>query len=113
MKLAIILVSWNTCDLLRRCLATVYASLERSGLAALVVVVDNASSDGTPSMVRSEYPAVHLIAAGRNLGFAGANNLALRRVLDERSVYVMLLNPDTEVVDRAIGQMVAYMEAHS
>jgi N-acetylglucosaminyl-diphospho-decaprenol L-rhamnosyltransferase len=137
--LAIIIVSWNTRDLLRRCIATVHASLDGAGIAYTVVVVDNASSDGTPEMLRAGHPEVLLIEAGRNLGFAGGNNLALRRVLSsefsvtssESSItsseaqnsklktqnskldYVFLLNPDTEVVGDAIPCLVRYLDTHS
>src|SRR5215217_5887291 len=119
--LAIITVSWNTRDLLRRSIQTVHASLAGAGIDYTIVVVDNASSDGTPAMLRAEHPEVLLIEAGRNLGFAGGNNLALRRVLGDgcwgmgenaqhpspipqhpTPDYVFLLNPDTEVVGNAI-----------
>src|SRR4051812_21358649 len=136
--LAIITVSWNTRDLLRRSIQTIHASLAGAGIDYTIVVVDNASSDGTPAMLRAEHPEVLLIEAGRNLGFAGGNNLALRRVLgDKRSAggsygwglgenahppspiphppspdYVFLLNPDTEVVGDAIPALLRYLEAH-
>src|SRR5215212_12126410 len=79
--LAIIIVSWNTRELLHRSIQSIHASLRDSGIDYTIVVVDNASSDGTPAMLRAEHPEVHLLEAGRNLGFAGGNNLALRRVL--------------------------------
>ena len=130
--LAIITVSWNTRDLLRRSIQTIHASLAGAGIDYAIMVVDNASSDGTPAMLRAEHPEVLLLEAGRNLGFAGGNNLALRRVLSsEFSVlnsdasqnsklktqnskldYVFLLNPDTEVVSDAIPALVRYLEAH-
>jgi GT2 family glycosyltransferase len=80
--LAVIIVSWNTRDLLRRCVATIHASLAGAGIVYQIIVVDNDSADGTPAMLRAEHPEVTLIEAGRNLGFAGGNNLALRRVLE-------------------------------
>ena len=129
--LAIIIVSWNTCDLLHRSIQTVHASLAGAGIDYTIVVVDNASSDGTPAMLRAEHPEVDLLEAGRNLGFAGGNNLALRRVLGDgrwemgngdqpptrnsqlpTPDYVLLLNPDTEVVGDAIQALVRYMEEH-
>ena len=130
--LAAIIVSWNTRDLLGRCVETIHASLDGSGIAYTIVVVDNASSDGTPEMLRAEHPEITLIEAGRNLGFAGGNNLALRRVLSSESLvlstnsarssklkaqnskldYVLLLNPDTEVVGDAIPRLVRYLDAH-
>src|SRR5262245_34452085 len=82
-SLAVIIVSWNTRDLLRRCLDSVRASLGGAGIDGTIVVVDNASADGTPAMLCAEHPEVLLIEPGRNLGFAGANNLALRRLCDK------------------------------
>ncbi len=122
--LAIITVSWNTRDLLRRSIETIHASLAGAGIDYTIVVVDNASGDGTPAMLRAEHPEVLLLEAGRNLGFAGGNNLALRRVLEVDHVlptpnphppttdYVFLLNPDTEVVGDAIPALVRYLETH-
>jgi GT2 family glycosyltransferase len=130
--LAVITVSWNTRDLLRRSIETVHDSLAGSGIAYSIVVVDNASTDGTPAMLRSEHPEVLLIESGGNLGFAGGNNLALRRVLsselrvqslefqfnselltlNSKLDYVFLLNPDTEVIGDAIPALVRYLEAH-
>src|SRR5690349_13799255 len=81
--LAIITVSWNTRDLLRRSIQTTHASLAGAGIDYTIVVVDNASSDGTPAMLRAQHPEVVLLEAGRNLGFAGGNNLALRRLLGD------------------------------
>jgi len=116
--LAIIIVSWNVRELLRRCLHSVADSLTGSTLAYEIIVVDNASGDGTPQMLRAEFPKVRLIESGANLGFAAGNNLALRFVLpigSEQSVvpdYVLLLNPDTEVVADAILRLVAELESH-
>src|SRR4051794_15353065 len=129
--LAIITVSWNTRDLLRRSIQTIHTSLDGAGIDYTIIVVDNGSADGTPAMLRAEYPEVQLLEAGRNLGFAGGNNLALRRILGDGGWgigegivspspiphlpspdYVFLLNPDTEVVGDAIPALVRYMAAH-
>jgi Predicted glycosyltransferases len=113
--LAIIIVSWNVRTLLDRCIATVQASLADSGIDYRIVVVDNASTDGTLVLLRTRYPGVEVIEAGRNLGFAGGNNLALRRLFarnDWNARYVLLLNPDTEVIGDALPQMVRYLETH-
>ncbi len=127
--LAIIIVSWNTRELLDRCIRSVHASLAGSGIAYRVIVVDNASSDGTPAMLRERHPDVLLLEPGRNLGFAGGNNVALRAVLRsareaQRSAcatlerctlnveLVLLLNPDAEVVGDAIPRLVRYLAAH-
>lgn len=101
--LAVVIVSWNVRELLRRCLRAVEASLAGAGLPHQIVVVDNASGDGTPAMLRAEFPAVRLVEAGANLGFAGGNNLALRLLLAEgRWPFILLLNPDTEPVGDAL-----------
>jgi GT2 family glycosyltransferase len=129
--LAIIIVSWNTRELLDRCIESIHASLRESSIDYSIVVVDNASTDGTPAMLRDKHPDVLLIESGRNLGFAGGNNLALRKVIGDRGWgrgaesgspsplphplspgYIMLLNPDTEVVGDAIPRLVRYLEAH-
>ncbi|MCP3903382.1 MAG: glycosyltransferase family 2 protein [Planctomycetes bacterium] len=105
--LTIVIVSWNTCPLLRSCLRSVY---ERLGpLAAEVIVVDNASDDGSAEMVEREFPGVHLIANRDNRGFAAANNQALPIA---RGRYVLLLNPDTVVLDDVLKQTVRYADAH-
>lgn len=108
--LAIIVVSYNTRTLLQACLASVYAGLQTSGLAGEVWVVDNASSDGSADMVRGEFPSAHLIAHPENVGFAAANNLALRAIgfgapdaARELPEAVLLLNPDTLILDDALG----------
>src|SRR5918998_6324588 len=88
----VIVTSAGGRELLQACLA----SLERHPASAgqVVWVVDNASTDGAPDMVRSEFPDVRLVELDGNYGFCVANNVALRQT---RSPYVLVLNPDTEV----------------
>jgi len=88
--LSIVIVNWNTRDLLRACLAALRAAV--GGLSYEVIVVDNGSTDGSAAMVGRDFPEVLLLDAGANLGFARANNLALARAVGEA---VVLLNPDT------------------
>jgi GT2 family glycosyltransferase len=107
MDLSIVIVNWNTEDLLRACLQSVFAGL--GSLEAEVIVVDNASSDGSVAMVQAEFPAVRLIETGRNLGFAGGNNVAFR-VAQGR--IVMLLNTDTLVHGDVLPRAVDWMDAH-
>ena len=120
MRLEVIVVSYNVRDLLRRCLQSVYASARKSEdwLDVSVSVVDNASHDGSAQMVAESFPQAHLTASTENLGFTRANNLALRALgfgsaIEERTAsapdLVLLLNPDTEVVDDALGKMAAFM----
>ncbi len=88
--LSIVIVSWNTRDLLRDCLASLPASA--AGLDWEAIVVDNASRDGTPAMVRAEFPGARLVETGANLGFAAGNNRGLPLAA---GAAVLLLNPDT------------------
>ncbi len=115
--LGIVILNWNTRDLLRRCLQTVLASegVERFR----VVVVDNASSDDSVAMLRQEFPQVGVIANPVNSGYPAGNNLGLRqlgfegagRVREDAPRHAMLLNPDTEVPPEALARLVDYMDA--
>ena len=114
--LAIIIVNYNTRDLLRQCLNSIEGS--QGEISFSVVVVDNASTDGSGAMVAAQFPEVELICSARNGGFAFANNLGLRHVgfasdgtPDARAPrYVLLLNPDTLVPPRALAQMISFMD---
>lgn len=105
MHLSIVIVNWNTRDMLRDCLESVFDNL--GDLEAEVFVVDNASSDGSPSMVIREFPSVKLIRNTENLGFAAANNEAIRLSAGR---YVLLLNSDTILHDDVLEQCFTYME---
>ncbi len=107
LDLSIVIVNWNTRDLLRDCLRSVYQSEGEFTFEA--IVVDNCSNDGSPGMVREEFPQVHLIESGTNAGYACANNLGLRRL---QARYYLLLNPDTVLPPHALEEMVAFMDAH-
>jgi GT2 family glycosyltransferase len=117
--------------LLRACLRSIFASASHSAdwLDVDVIVVDNASHDGSAQMVAAEFPSVRLIASPQNLGFTGGNNLALRQlsvITDQLSVtntqypipniqypdFILLLNPDAELTDDALGRMVAFLRDH-
>ena len=77
--LSVVIVNWNVCDLLRRCLSSLGRG--ESGLAVEVIVVDCASSDGSVEMVRREFPWVRVIASDENLGYAKGNNLGMAAVI--------------------------------
>jgi GT2 family glycosyltransferase len=106
MKLSIVIVSWNTKDLLEACLQSVYQYPLNEPFE--VWVVDNHSKDDSVSMVRAQFPQVELIASEDNLGFAGGNNRAIPYCQGE---YVLLLNPDTEVKPEALNVLVAFMDS--
>ncbi len=104
--LTIVIVSWNTCRLLRQCLASLPAAVGR--LAVRTMVVDNASADGSADLVRSGFSHVELIEAGANLGFSAGNNLALRSV---ESRAVLLLNPDTVCTPGSLESLYEHLVA--
>jgi len=106
MKLSIIIVNYNGGVVLPACLSAVYR--ETTDLTFEVVVVDNASTDGSVEEIARRFPQVRLIRNAQNIGFAAANNIAIRQSAGE---FVLLLNPDTEVLDGAIQRTVAFMEA--
>jgi len=104
MELSVIIVNWNSVALLRQCLDSVFSS--SSGCDLEVLVLDNASYDGSAEMVSREFPSVTFIQSDQNLGFAAGNNLAFQR---SRGHYVLFLNPDTEIVGDALQTMAAVL----
>jgi N-acetylglucosaminyl-diphospho-decaprenol L-rhamnosyltransferase len=154
-QLTVIIVSYNVRDLLRNCLRSIFASASHSAdwLNVEIIVVDNASHDGSAEMVAAEFPSVRLIASAQNLGFTGGNNLALTNVgffetgrprtadggrpgfthhaprttqyvqspipspqspvpSHQSPDFILLLNPDAELTDDALGKMAAFLRDH-
>ncbi len=106
-RLAVIVVSYNTVNLLRRCLGTLEASLRRAGdVEWKVAVVDNGSVDGSPDMVERDFPDVRSWRLGENRGFAAANNVAIHELDAE---YYLFLNPDTEVLGDAPSALIRFL----
>lgn len=108
MDLSIIVVNWNTRDLLAQCLASIYAHPPNCEFETWVV--DNASSDGSAQMVRERFSNVRLMENRENVGFACANNQAIQ---ESAGRYVLLLNSDTQVCGNALTLLVEFMENHS
>ena len=135
--LAVVIVSWNVRDLLRKCLTSLLQDAQRSEIDTHVIVVDSASQDGSAGMVSAEFPSLELIACQENIGFVQGNNLALKRLgIDGRRMtddegdffinrqssivnrqseiqnlqYVWLLNPDTEIRPGAIQILIQFMQ---
>ncbi|MCP5066719.1 MAG: glycosyltransferase family 2 protein [bacterium] len=107
LDVSFIVVSYNTVDLTRSCLQSILD--QSSGFTYEVIVVDNDSTDGSAQMVAEEFPEATLLANKENLGFAGANNQAFEVV---QGRYVLLLNPDAEILDNAAGRCLAFAGEH-
>jgi N-acetylglucosaminyl-diphospho-decaprenol L-rhamnosyltransferase len=113
-ELSVVIVNWNVRDLLRRCLESVFVaggpSTDHASPRTEVIVVDNASTDGSVEMIRTEFPQVTILTNTANLGFAGGNNQGIAAA---QGRYVLLLNADAEVLGDALSVLVQYMGAHS
>lgn len=108
MDVSIILVSYNTKELTRNCLNSVFEKTQ--GLFFEVFVVDNHSQDGSVEMLKEEFPQIKLIENERNLGFGAANNIAIKQ---SSGKYVFLLNTDTLLVDNAVKKLFDFMQNHA
>lgn len=107
-RISVIIVSWNACAYLRNCLASVRET--GGGLVQQVIVVDNASDDGSSEMVLQEFPEATLIQSKENLGFARANNLGLKAATGE---LLALINSDVVVHRGCFAQLAAFLEDHN
>jgi len=105
MDVSIIIVSWNTRYILCDCVASIYA--QTRDIKFEVIVIDNASTDGSAEMVTKEFPQALLIENSKNRGFAAANN---QGIAIARGRYVLLLNSDTVVIDQAIDKTVSFAD---
>ncbi len=106
--LSVIIVNWNTKEYLFHCIDSI---LQKKGsIRTEIIVIDNGSRDRSGEEVKRQFPGIHLIENGRNLGFAKAVNQGLR-VSSGR--YLLLLNPDTQVREGAIENLVSFMESHA
>ncbi len=109
MELSVVIVSFNTKELLRHCLTSLLASLRRWQLAAEIIVIDNVSTDGTREMLQGEFPTIRTIFNRENVGFGRANNQGIKLAKGE---YVLLLNSDTVTLNNAIGKLLDFAHSH-
>jgi len=107
LDLSVVIPSYNTCKLIEQALRTVAEASK--DLDVEVIVVDNASTDGSPEMIEEKFPDVRLIRSADNLGFAGANNMAFRQ---SQGRHVLLLNSDTLVRPDTLRRLVDFLDAH-
>lgn len=106
--LSIIVVNWNTRELLAQCLQSLQDTLRASSFE--IWVVDNASADGSVAMVRERFPLAHVIANSENVGFVRANNQAMAQCTGR---YILLFNSDAQALPGSLDQLVRFMDEHS
>jgi len=106
MDLSVIIVSYNTIDLIGPCLNSV---IEQQDISKEIFVVDNDSPDGSAAMLAANFPDIHLITNKENQGFAVANNQAIKYC---RGRYILFLNPDTILKENCLSASLSYMDAH-
>jgi GT2 family glycosyltransferase len=104
--LSICIVNWNVRDLLKACLTSIYKNTK--DISFEVIIVDNNSSDDSVRMIKSDFPQAVVIENNYNAGFTRANNQAIKV---SQGRYIMLLNPDTEVIDNALNKMFRFLES--
>lgn len=108
LDLSIIIVSFNTRDVLLDCLTSIYAQTE--GISFEVIVVDNASRDDTPDSVSKKFPDVRLMRNDVNKGFSAANN---QGICESGGKWIALLNPDTRLIENSFQKICGYLQEHS
>ncbi len=107
MVISIVIVTWNSQKFIRNCLDSIFLLTDK--VHREILVVDNDSSDGTAEIVREFYPNVNLIENKRNAGYAKANNQGIEQA---RGKYILLLNPDTQLMEGSLFSMYEHMEAN-
>jgi len=105
--ISFIIVNWNTKELLLECIASIYQTVKE--IAFEIWVVDNGSSDGSVEAVKEKYPRIKIIENRTNLGFAAANNLALKRMGGH---YALMLNTDTVLTEGAVSELHNFMQGN-
>jgi GT2 family glycosyltransferase len=107
-ELSVVVLSWNTQDLLRACLQAL--ANDPPAQAREILVVDNGSSDGSADMVAREFPTVMLLRNTENLGYAEGNNVGARAATGK---FLCLLNSDTEVRPGALDRLLEFLQSHA
>ena len=107
MKLSVVILCWNDLKVIGDCLRSIYD--ETKEIDFEVIVSDNGSSDGSTEYITQNFPSVRIVANGVNLGFAKGNNAGIART---RAEYILILNPDTIIHDRALEKVVAFADSH-
>jgi GT2 family glycosyltransferase len=106
-KVSIIIVGYNAREYLQQCLASIFRARQEPAIE--VILVDNASTDGSVAMVRELFPQVHIVENTNNTGFAAGNNLGIKRA---RGEFCLLLNSDTEITGSALRTLVSFLDEH-
>jgi len=104
---SVVIVNWNTEELLDNCISSIKEKTH--GIRYEIIIVDNASQDGSVNLVKSKFPDCKLIESDRNLGFTKANNLAITRAFGK---YILFLNPDTKLITNTLFNSVRFLETH-
>ena len=107
MKLSVVVLCWNDSKVIDPCLHSIFDETEH--LDYEVIVSDNGSTDGSLDLIRTKYPRVRIVENGENLGFARGNNAGIAEAQGE---YILILNPDTIIHDRALEKLVRYADSH-
>ena len=107
-KVSFIIVSWNVRELIERCLSSIFEHVKNSEYE--IIVIDNASVDGSASMIAEKFPAVKLIANPDNKGFGAACNQGIAQATGDT---IFLMNPDSQLEDGTLEALVAYMDTHA
>jgi GT2 family glycosyltransferase len=106
MDLSVVIINWNSAEYVKKCLSSLFENTK--GINFEVIVVDNGSFDSCGQIIRNDFPEVRFFQSDDNLGFARANNYGAEQA---RGEYFLFLNPDTEIIDNAVGGMLSSIKS--